>query len=55
MPTGPKGEMCLADIIRNAAKDMRIATGDEVEDLPIDDGKDPAAKALGSKAGLHRV
>ncbi len=30
---------------------MRIATGEEVEELPVDDGKDPAAKALGKKGG----
>jgi hypothetical protein len=30
---------------------MRIATGEEAEDLAPDDGKDPAAKALGKKGG----
>jgi hypothetical protein len=52
MPTGPKGEKCPADVIGNAVKVMRIATGDEPEDFgPTDDGKDPAAKALGKKGG----
>ena len=47
MPTGPKGERRPADVIGNAVKVMRIATGEEVEILDADDGKDPAAKALG--------
>jgi len=35
---------------------MRIATGEETEHLPIDDGKkDPAAKALGTKGGAARA
>ena len=29
MPIGPKGEKRLADVIGNAAKVMRIATGEE--------------------------
>lgn len=34
---------------------MRIATG-ETEDAPdVDDGKDPAAKALGRKGGRARA
>lgn len=33
---------------------VQIATG-EVEDAPEDDGKDPAAKALGRKGGAARV
>jgi len=54
MPTGPKGEKCPADVIGNAVKVMRIATGEEIEELP-DDGKDPAAKALGAKGGAARA
>jgi hypothetical protein len=35
---------------------MRIATGEESEDLgPVDDGKDPAAKAMGKKGGAARA
>jgi hypothetical protein len=37
-------------VIGDAVKVMRIATGEESDDLP-DDGKDPAAKALGKKGG----
>ncbi len=56
MPTGPKGERRPADVIGNAVKVMRIATGDEPEDLgPADDGKDLAAKALGKKGGAARA
>jgi hypothetical protein len=54
MPTGPKGERRPADVIGNAVKVMRIATGEETDGLP-DDGKDPAAKALGAKGGAARA
>ena len=55
MPIGPKGEKRPADVIGNAVKIMRIATGEEVEILAEDDGKDPAAKALGKKGGAARA
>jgi hypothetical protein len=55
MPTGPKGERRPADVIGNAVKVMRIATGEETETLPADDGKDPAAKALGKRGGAARA
>src|SRR5271165_3855789 len=32
MPTGPKGEKRLADVIGNAVKVMRIATGEETDE-----------------------
>jgi hypothetical protein len=54
MPRGPKGERRPADVIGNAVKVMRILTGDEVE-IVEDDGKDPAAKALGRKGGAARA
>ncbi len=54
MPTGPKGERRPADVIGNAVKVMRIATGEETDDVP-NDGKDPAAKALGKKGGAARA
>lgn len=44
-----------ADVIGNAVKVMRIATGEETDALPPDDGKDPAAKALGAKGGKKRA
>jgi hypothetical protein len=34
---------------------MRIATGEESETAPVDDGKDPNAKALGAKGGAARA
>jgi hypothetical protein len=55
MPRGPRGEKRPADVIGNAVKVMRIATGEETETLPADDGKDPAAKALGRKGGAARA
>jgi hypothetical protein len=55
MPRGPKGEKRPADVIGNAVKIMCIATGEEIETIPLDDGKDPAAKALGKKGGAARA
>jgi hypothetical protein len=43
MPIGPNGEKRPADVIGDAVKVMRIATGEETDVLP-DDGRDPAAK-----------
>ena len=58
MPRGPRGERRPADVIGAAVKVMRIATGEEPEDYgpsPADQGKDPAAVALGSKGGKARA
>ena len=41
-------------MVGNAVKVMRIATGEEEEEYE-DDGKDPAAKALGAKGGKARA
>jgi hypothetical protein len=54
VPRGPKGEKRPADVIGNAVHVMRIATG-EIEETISDDGKDPAAKALGKKGGAARA
>jgi hypothetical protein len=54
MPKGPKGERRPADVIGNAVHVMRVLTG-EIEDTIPDDGKDPAAKALGKKGGAARA
>jgi hypothetical protein len=54
MPRGPKGEKRRADVIGNAVHVMRVLTG-EIEDTIPDDGKDPAAKALGKKGGAARA
>jgi hypothetical protein len=48
MPKGPRGEKRPADVIGNAVKVMRIATGEEPEDIEADDGKDKAAQSLPS-------
>ncbi len=54
MPKGPAGQKRPADVIGNAVRVMKIATGEIDEDTPID-GKDPAAKALGAKGGAARA
>lgn len=54
MPKGPKGQKSPADVIGNAVRVMRIATGEDTEDAP-DDGKDKAAQALGKKGGAARA
>ena len=54
MPKGPQGQKRPADVIGNAVRVMEIATGQREEEFE-DDGKDPAAKALGSKGGKARA
>jgi hypothetical protein len=54
MPKGPKGEKRPADVIGNAVKVMRIATGEE-SDVAPDDGKNKAAQALGKLGGEARA
>ena len=56
MPRGPKGEKRPADAIGNAIMIAKIATGEISESTsPPDDGKDPAAVALGRKGGKARA
>jgi general stress protein YciG len=55
MPTGPKGQRRPADVIGNAIRVARIATGEEPEDTPADDGKDKAAQEMGRKGGRARA
>jgi len=54
MPKGPKGEKRPADVIGNAIKIARIATGEE-EEAVTDDGKDKAAVSLGKRGGKARA
>jgi hypothetical protein len=54
MPKGPQGQKRPADVIGNAVKIMRIATG-EIEDAVPDEGKDKAVQALGRKGGAART
>jgi hypothetical protein len=54
MPKGPRGEKRPADVIGNAVKVMRIATGEETEELGADSAKNAAAE-LGSRGGKARA
>ena len=54
MPKGPQGQKRPRDVVSNAVKVMRIATGEEEEEFD-DDGKDPSAKSLGAKGGRARA
>lgn len=55
MPRGPKGQKRPADVIGNAIKVARIATGVEQEDYGAEDGKDKAAQSLGQRGGKARA
>jgi len=56
VPKGPRGERRPTDVISRAVQIMRIASGEEAEDLgPVDDGKDKAAQAMGRKGGAARA
>ncbi len=55
MPTGPKGEKRPADVIGNAVKIMRIATGEEPEDFGNKPAKNEAAADLGRLGGKARA
>ncbi len=55
MPKGPKGQKRPADVIGNAVRVMRIATGEEEEEFDGKDGKDPAAQDMGRKGGAARA
>jgi hypothetical protein len=54
MPKGPRGEKRPADVIGNAVKVMRVATGEETEELETDRAKSAAAE-LGSRGGKVRA
>jgi len=51
MPKGPRGEKRPADVIGNAVKVMRIATGEDEDEQP----KESAAAELGRKGGQARA
>jgi hypothetical protein len=53
MPKGPQGQKRPADVIGNAVRVMRIATG-EIQDDPRDPGKEYARKG-GLKGGKARA
>ena len=52
MPRGPQGQKRPADVIGNAVRVMRIATGEETEDA---DSVKSAAAELGSRGGKARA
>ncbi|GGF12991.1 hypothetical protein GCM10011611_18360 [Aliidongia dinghuensis] len=54
MPKGPQGQKRPGDVIGAAIMVGKIATG-EITESQEDDGKDPAAKALGKKGGAARA
>jgi hypothetical protein len=54
VPKTPKGAKRPADVVSNAVHIMKVLTG-EAEDVVVDDGKDPAAKALGKRGGAARA
>jgi hypothetical protein len=51
MPKGPQGQKRPADVIGNAVKVMRIATGEETEETAVKS----AAAELGSRGGKARA
>lgn len=53
MPKSPKGQKRPADVISNAVRVMKIATG-EIEET-TEDGKNKAAVELGRKGGAARA
>lgn len=53
MPRGPRGEKRPADVIGNAVRVMRIATGEEEDDMP--DSTKSAAAQLGARGGKARA
>ena len=55
MPKGPRGERRPADVIGAAVKVMRIATGEEEDAAPPDNGKDAAAVSMGKQGGAARA
>ena len=52
LPQHPKRP---TDVASNAVHVMRVLTGEAEDTAPTDDGKDPAAKALGAKGGTARA
>ena len=57
MPRGPRGERRPADVIGMSVKVMRIATGEETEELETNRVKSAAAElgALGGKARAAKM
>jgi hypothetical protein len=54
MPRTPKGHKRPADVISNAVQVMKLATGEDTEEL-TEDGKNKAAVELGRMGGQARA
>jgi hypothetical protein len=55
VPVGPKGQKRPADVIGNAIRVAKIATGEVSEEYETKPEKDEAAAALGRKGGAARA
>ena len=55
MPTGPKGQKRPADVIGNAVRVARIATGEDEDAAVEKPPKDEAAASLGRRGGAARA
>lgn len=56
MPRGPKGQKRPADVVGNAVRVAKIATGEIEEEAEAEEkGKDKAAAELGQKGGRARA
>lgn len=55
MPKSPSGRKRPTDVVSNAVHVMRVATGELPNDAAIEDGKNPAAVALGKMGGQARA
>jgi len=55
VPKGPQGQKRPGDVVGAAVRAAKIATGEIVEEIEPDDGKDKAAQALGRKGGAARA
>lgn len=55
MPKGPQGQKRPADVIGNAVRVMKIATGEIEETRNADDGKDPKVVERGRRGAQIRA
>ena len=55
MPKRPREQKRSADMIGSAIRSGRLSTSEQSEEQRADDGKDPAAKSLGSRGGKARA
>jgi hypothetical protein len=55
MPKRPKEQKRSADMIGSATRGARLSASEQREEQEADDGKDPAAKSLGSRGGKARA